>query len=134
MGYVGLCFIGMYDLSSINLNKMFGDGMMGSIAVVVLGLADPAAAWVGRRWGQIQLVNGRTLEGSMAFALVGTISAFGVMAVCYPSISMWMAFAISFMAGVVGAITELLCRRVDDNLAIPLMVGGAVYMVMHFGG
>ena len=38
------------------------------------------------------------------------------------------------MAGVVGAVTELLCRRVDDNLAIPLMVGGAVYVVMHFEG
>ena len=108
--------------------------MIGSIAVMVLGLADPAAAWVGRRWGQVQLVNGRTLEGSLAFALVGTISAFGVVALLYASVSLWMAFLLSLVAGIVGAVTELLCRRVDDNLAIPLMVGAAVYVVLQLVG
>ena len=102
---------------------ILGDAMIGSIAVVVLGLADPAAAWVGRRWGQVQLVNGRTLEGSSAFALVGTISAFGVMALLYPNISLWMALTLSLVAGLVGAVTELLCRRVDDNFTEEEIVG-----------
>ena len=67
-----------------------GDGMDGFDRCSGTGIGGSGSRMGGRRWGQVQLVNGRTLEGSMAFALVGTISAFGVMAVCYPSISMWI--------------------------------------------
>ena len=38
-------------------------------AIWVLALADPAAGWVGRRWGRRRLGTG-TLEGFAAFALV----------------------------------------------------------------
>ena len=44
------------------------------IGVLVLAFADPAAAIIGRRFGRISLINGRTVEGSLTFALVGAVA------------------------------------------------------------
>jgi hypothetical protein len=40
----------------------------------------------------------------------------------------------ALLAGVAGALAELLATRVDDNLTIPVAVGGAVSVVAAFLG
>lgn len=88
------------------------------IGVVVLAVADPMAGIVGRRLGRWRLASGRSLEGALAFATSGALASFA-----------WMSVAGSFeasrlgvaaVAGLVGAVVELLVSRVDDNLAVPL--------------
>jgi dolichol kinase len=102
---------------------LLGDARIASVAVIVLGVADPAAALVGRRWGRIRLLNGRTLEGSLAFIVSGSVVAGATLSIFYPAIPTHSVLVVSLVASVVGAAVELVCRRIDDNLAIPVGIG-----------
>lgn len=85
-------------------------------AILVLALADPAASYVGRRWGRRPFGTG-TVEGSLVFfAVAATI----------------LVFHISILAaGLVALGTALAERgpwRLDDNLVVPLSAGGLLWI------
>ncbi len=90
------------------------------VALAVLGVGDPAAAIVGRRFGRHELVHGRTLEGTLAFVAAGFVAAFGYVALVHPEIPRLLAASAALGGAALGAIAELVSRRVDDNLSIPL--------------
>ena len=106
---------------------------VGVAALAVLGLGDPAAALVGRRFGRIGLVGGRTLEGSLAFVAFGGLGALLALALCYPAPLAVMATR-ALVAAIAGAGAELLCRRIDDNLAIPVAAAIAGGLLQGVGG
>ncbi len=90
------------------------------VAVAVLGFADPAAAIVGRRWGRVRLMHGRSLEGTTTFALVGTVAAaIGLLAVGFEA-SLGAFVAVAVAGAVAGALGELFSLRIDDNFSVPL--------------
>ncbi|MFZ5476962.1 MAG: diacylglycerol/polyprenol kinase family protein [Myxococcota bacterium] len=91
-----------------------------ALAVTVLGFGDPAAGLVGRRFGTIRLAAGRSLEGTLAFVVAGTLAAAAALTVCFPEIATGETWALAFGSAVAGALGELFTRRVDDNLVIPL--------------
>ena len=98
------------------------------MAIAILGFADPAAAVIGRRFGKHKLVNGRSLEGTITFFVVGFIAAFGVALIhLTPPIAALAALA----ASASGAIAELYSRKIDDNLSIPLASAGAAWLVLQ---
>lgn len=93
-----------------------------SCAFAILILSDTAAALIGRKWGRRRFSNGKSLEGSLAFLLVGC-----VIAVCYclaggledATIAIWLA-------GVAAAcVAEFFNEQIhlDDNFTIPLIFG-----------
>lgn len=89
----------------------------------ILGVADPIAGIVGRRLGRHRLRNGRSLEGALGFFVAGTVAAalaLGVASAANPE----PVLAVAAGCALVGALTELLSFRLDDNLTIPLVVGG----------
>lgn len=90
------------------------------VALCVLGVGDPAAAIVGRRFGRHELVHGRTLEGTLAFVVAGALAAIGYLALLHPVTPLLFAVAASVAGALAGAIAELTSRRIDDNLSIPL--------------
>ena len=96
----------------------------GEVGVVVLAIADPMAGFVGRRFGKRRLASGRSLEGALAFAVTGALASFAWMTIfgTYESSRLFLAV----VAGITGAVVELLVSRVDDNLAIPLGTSLAV--------
>lgn len=85
--------------------------------ILVLALADPAASYVGRRWGRRPLGDG-TVEGSVVFAAVATL-------VCLPLAGIGAAVA----AALVAALVERVPALPDDNLTIPVVAGGTVWLV-----
>ena len=96
----------------------------------ILGVADPVAGIVGRRWGRRRLGNGRSLEGALAFFVVGSIAAAialgagGAMAGgAGGDAGLAPLFVVACACGLAGALTELFSTRLDDNLTIPLVVG-----------
>ncbi len=89
------------------------------VPVAVLTFADPAAALIGRRFGRTKLVNGRSLEGSSTFFVVGTIAAM-LVAWLGAGLTPGLALAVGAGAALVGAVAELYSRRIDDNLSVPL--------------
>jgi len=94
----------------------------------VLTLGDPVAGWVGRRFGRVQLVRGRTLEGSLAFLAVGFGSALAVTGLAlerpWPELAL-----VALGAAVSGSVAELLSVRLDDNLTVPLAAAGGAAAV-----
>jgi dolichol kinase len=98
-------------------------GMMAGLAV--LGVADPIAALVGRRWGRHMLRAGRSLEGTLAFFVSGTIAAVVGLAILHVAPATRLV-ELAALGAFVGAIAELVTKKLDDNLTIPLAVGAAV--------
>ena len=91
-------------------------------ALAVLGIGDPVAALVGRRWGKHPLVVGRSAEGTLAFFVSGTLAALAVLAVDHAGGGATL-LAYAALSALVGAVAELVTRRLDDNLTIPVTVG-----------
>ncbi len=101
-----------------------------SLAVIVLGIADPAAAIIGRRYGSIKLRAGRSLEGSLTFVLVGFVVSLAVLATLYAHLPVGAAVVIALAASVSGAVAEVFSSRwLDDNLTIPVVVAAAVSLM-----
>jgi dolichol kinase len=98
-------------------------GMMAGLAV--LGVADPVAALVGRRWGRHTLRAGRSLEGTLAFFVSGTSAAIVGLAILGVGPA-GKVIALAALGALAGAIAELVTKKLDDNLTIPLAVGAAV--------
>jgi dolichol kinase len=90
-------------------------------AILVLGLCDPAAAWVGRRLGRRSFLGG-TLEGSLAFFAVGVV----ILAARH-------AWPAALAAAAAAALAERRSWPLDDNLAIPI-ASAAVIQAMGWMG
>lgn len=112
-------------LTALVLLSCFSAPAVSAIAVMVLGVADPAAALVGRRFGKTRLRAGRSLEGALTFLVVGTALAFAIASALIPG-GLWLHVAVAGTAGIIGAIVEVLSTKVDDNLTIPLAVAASV--------
>ncbi len=76
--------------------------------IVVLAVSDPAAGWVGRRWGRRPFLGG-TLEGSIVFAA----TAFAVLAFRHP-------LPVALVAALAATLAERVSWPVDDNFAVPV--------------
>jgi len=88
-------------------------------SLYILIISDTAAALVGVLWGKTTLVPGKTLEGSLAFFVSGLV----IMGVTMRGHEVWGCL------GVLGAtLAELFPFTLDDNLVIPLVAGGIMWM------
>ena len=90
-----------------------------SAAILVLGLADPAASVVGRLFGSRRLGKG-SFEGTAAFFLTAAVVLF----LAFPGRPLVLVGA-----GAV-ALAEILPWRVDDNLTIPLVTGAVLWILL----
>ena len=97
--------------------------------VVVLGIGDPIAALVGRRFGRIKLLHGRSLEGTVAFAISATVATFVAFLIFHSSMGLGMALGLAAAASIAGALAELFSLRVDDNFSIPLSAAAGVVVM-----
>ncbi len=92
--------------------------------VAVLALADPAAGFVGRRWGRTRIRHGRSLEGSLAFVVAGTVAA-ALALTLFERVPVGTAVLQAAAAALAGALAEIVSSKLDDNLTIPLAAGAA---------
>lgn len=106
--------------TSLLLLALIGSPLLATVALGVLGFADPSAAIIGRRWGRTKLLHGRSLEGSLAFVAVGFIVALSLLVGFFPALPLGSAAAVALGASLAGAVAEAVSKRVDDNLMVPL--------------
>lgn len=90
-------------------------------ALFFLTLGDTAAALIGQKWGRTTILQGKTLEGTMACLLTCTI-----VVVVMPGVPL--------IAGLAGALTattvELLgTETIDDNFGIPVLSSVVMWIV-----
>lgn len=91
-----------------------------AFATMILG--DTAAALIGRKWGRHRAFNGKSLEGSAAFAATGWLLVTIGTAVFGWPLNMWLWG----MVGIVAAdAAEFFNEQIhmDDNFTIPLLTG-----------
>jgi dolichol kinase len=97
---------------------------IGMTAFIVFMIADAAAAIVGRRVGRYRWPGtSRTVEGSMAFLLTGLTLYY-----IWGGVAMW-AVAVIVIAG---AAAEILPRPFNDNIRVPLVMGGVAFVLDYF--
>lgn len=104
-------------------------------AVLILGVGDPAAANIGRRWGRHKLLGGKkSLEGTLGFVGVAAVcTVVFLTATRHPAIqrgdlahTLGAATVLAVVGAIAGALTELLSTRIEDNFSIPLVTAAAV--------
>lgn len=100
-----------------------------SLALVVLGVGDPAAGYFGRRFGRTRLAANRTLEGSLAFVVAGGLAGLGALCAFYPELTAVPCAALAGGAAIAGAVAEIVARKVDDNFAIPIAAAAGASLV-----
>lgn len=90
------------------------------IAVLVLAFGDPAAMWVGTRWGHLRLRNDKSFTGSLGFLVVSFVVVVVYLAIRPNPLSVAQIVLCAFCVSLVGTVTELFSGRIDDNLTIPV--------------
>ena len=99
------------------------------VAAAVVTFGDPAAATIGRKWGKTVLVNGRTLEGCLALLVVGTSVGLLGLRVFHADVLTWPeSILVAGLAALFGGVAELVSRRLDDNLTVPLCAAGGAML------
>jgi dolichol kinase len=97
-------------------------GPAGVLGLLALAVGDPVAGIVGRSYGRTRLYGGKSLEGSAAFAASAALLCF-VYLLAFPPVGLgigWRLLA-ALVAGVTGAVVELLSTRLEDNFTIPVL-------------
>jgi dolichol kinase len=83
-------------------------------AILVLGLCDPAAAVVGRRFGTRRFLGG-TLEGSLAFFAVGALT-----------LGLRHSWPAALAAAAAATIAERRSWPLDDNFTVPVVCAAVI--------
>lgn len=96
------------------------DPMICAVAVVSLGVGDPAAGLVGRRFGRTKLVGQRSLEGSLAMLFVAGFATFVVLSIWHGALPVGTMLAVSAATALFATVAELFSGRIDDNFSIPV--------------
>lgn len=93
------------------------------LAVLYSGfmLGDAAAAWIGKNYGRLKIVNNKTLEGSLAFGLTSFLCTFWIMV---------ENLHLVFIAASLQTCLEMLVVRLDDNFFVPLIGMSVMYFFL----
>jgi diacylglycerol kinase (CTP) len=104
----------------------------GALGLLAIGIGDPVAGVVGRRWGRTKGLHGRSIEGSVGFAAATFACAVPYLLVFHAALGTGHIVALALVAAVVGAVVEHLSTVIDDNLAVPVLTGWAVALVQAY--
>ncbi len=114
-----------YVLLSATLCVIFFPKIIVVTSFAILIISDTAAALIGRRFGKHRFYH-KSLEGSSAFVVSAVLVVLFTPKVAY----LPMEYVIGILAGIVGAIAEILSYNIlDDNVAIPLSIGGVMWLL-----
>ncbi len=125
---------GPYVLAGALVALLCFPAPIAACGMVVMLIGDTAAALVGRRFGRHKTINGKSIEGVLAFIGFGSL-------VCM--VTVWLfgstfpttIYYLVLPAVTLAAMAEL-CEKqlhIDDNVSIPLMTGGVLSLVWLMG-
>ena len=97
-----------------------------------LGLGDPAASYIGIRYGKNK-IGSKSFEGSLASFIVCALIAM-VMFSHYELFAHRIFIAVP-VAGLIGSISELVqIKYIDDNMSLPMLSGFGLWSLIHILG
>ena len=112
--------------SALFLLSLLQMPLVAAVGVMILGIADPMAGLVGRRYGRHRLIHGRSLEGSLTFFGVAVLVSLSVLQ--FSELSLSEALIASFFAALPATLAELFSKRLDDNLTVPLAAAAGLLL------
>ena len=116
---------GTYVLISAALCVFLFPKVLVIMSFSILIISDILAALVGMSIGKIK-INGKTLEGSLAFFISAIIVIFVTPKITYSSTE----YLIGIMGAFIGTLAELYSFNIlDDNFAIPVSISGAMWFM-----
>lgn len=113
-----------YVLLAATLIVLFFPKVIAITAIAVLIISDTSAALIGRRYGKHRFLS-KSLEGAGAFFISGLVVVALAPKVEYTA----PEYAIGAAAALLGAVVEASAIGLDDNLSIPLTVGGVMWVL-----
>ena len=92
-------------------------------ALLIMSISDSMAAIIGISFGRTSLINGKSLEGSLAFLL----TSFIILIIVIPELSLFVSLFIAFLITLV----ELLSfHQINDNLTIPIFSAVVINLLL----
>ncbi len=113
-----------YVLFAATLVILFFPKVIAITAISVLIVSDTSAALIGRRFGKHRFMS-KSLEGAGAFFISGLVVVAFAPKVAYAPAEYIIGAAAALMAAVV----EASAIGMDDNLSVPLTVGGVMWIL-----
>jgi dolichol kinase len=109
----------VFYVAGVLVSLLLFDTRVASASILILALGDPAAQFVGSRFGRIKLMKSRkVLEGTIAGIVFGTVGA-----------SFFLTWSLAFLGSLFGMLIEIIDlegTKLDDNLLIPVVAGAAI--------
>jgi len=99
-----------------------GDGVLYAVPMLILSLADAAAALVGRCYGQLKYTNfgsEKSLEGSLAFLIMSSVCVFAPLFL-FTEVALLRLVSISLTLSLALTLLEAASGRGLDNLVLPV--------------
>lgn len=116
---------GTYVLISAAICVLLFPKILVIMSFSILIISDILAALVGMSIGKIK-INGKTLEGSLAFFISATIVILVTPKVTYS----FTEYLIGIAGALIGTFAELYSfNLLDDNFAIPVSISGAMWLM-----
>lgn len=101
------------------------------LGTLVLGLGDPAASLVGKRFPRPKLIGEKSVAGSLAFLVVAFLGSVVLLTLAVPTLAPLAMVGVAAGTAGAGAVTELLSGRViDDNFTVPLVAGTVAALLL----
>jgi dolichol kinase len=116
---LALCFITtLFDRASV------------ITGILVLAFGDPAAAWVGKRFGKFKIYREKSLVGALSFFAAASLVLLAFFFSLHPEMAVSTRIVAALAAAAVGAIAEVFSTRLDDNLTVPVTVVAITALIL----
>jgi dolichol kinase len=122
---------GTWFMTALVVLALTGSTVVCVVGVTILGAADPAAGWVGRRFGRHKIAADRTFEGSLAFFVVAAATTILTLSWLPHPLERGVVLALAIVCSATAAVVETFSQRVDDNLSIPLTAAATAALVLR---
>ena len=120
---------GPYVFASAALSLILFTPYIAASGMTAMLLGDTAAALIGRRFGRHKTVNGKSIEGVIAFIAAAGV---GIFCAIYFSTQIIVPVWKILIAATAGSLVELFEKqlKIDDNFSIPVAVGVVLKLVL----
>lgn len=104
-----------------------------ALTLLFLAFADPIASFVGIKYGKDKVFGHKSIQGFMAaFVVCALLTA---VFLSYFSIMIDRVIVVSLLAGLIGALAELIpIGKMDDNFTLPVLSGFGLYILFYLFG
>ena len=104
-----------------------------ALTLLFLAFADPIASFIGIKYGKDKIFGHKSIQGFMAAFVVCAIAT-GIY-LTYYNIMLDRVIVISLLAGLIGALAELVpIGKIDDNFTLPVLSSIGLYILFYLFG